>query len=89
MGSSFLVENLDHLQEHDELKFVLCSRQDYLWAASFIERHHLLGRKLLLSPVPGALSPTSLADWLLADRLPVRLQLQLHKILWPNISRGV
>lgn len=88
MGSSFLAENLDYLQEHDELKFVLCSRQDYLWAASFIERHHLLDRKLLFSPVPGALSPTSLADWLLADRLPVRLQLQLHKILWPDISRG-
>lgn len=89
MSGHFLTENLTFLQDHDELKFVLCSKKDYQWALSFIDRNRLMGRKLLFSPVPGALPPTILADWLLADRLPIRLQLQLHKILWPDIARGV
>lgn len=88
MSTHFLLENLNYLQEHDELKFVLCSRQDYRWAVSFIEHNHLWGRKLLFSAVPDALAPTLLADWLLADQLPVRLQLQIHKILWPDVVRG-
>ncbi|MEJ2688816.1 MAG: radical SAM protein [Deltaproteobacteria bacterium] len=88
MSRHFLAENLNHLQDHDELKFVLCSQQDYRWSIVFIERHHLWGRKLLFSAVPDSLSPTLLADWLLADQLPVRLQLQLHKILWPDKIRG-
>lgn len=88
MGSSFLTENLNFLQAHDELKFVLCSENDYRWAIAFIEHHHLWGRELLFSPVPDALPPSLLADWLLADKLPVRLQLQLHKILWPDQERG-
>jgi len=89
MHNHLLLENLAALQPHDELKFVLSSRRDYDYAVSFIETHRLLGRKLLFSPVTGRLQPAELASWLLADRLAVRLQLQLHKILWPDEKRGV
>ena len=83
-------ENLDHLREGDEIKFVLADRADYEWAAERIERHRLAGRcPLLFSPVHGRLAPGVLADWVIADRLPVRVQVQLHKVLWPAAARGV
>ena len=83
-------ENIDHLRQGDELKFVLASREDYDWAARQIRDRGLVGRcPLLFSPVHGELDPAELAGWLLADRLPVRLQLQLHKQLWPAVLRGV
>lgn len=83
-------ENLDLLRCGDELKFVLADRQDYLWAVEQIRDRALAGRcPLLFSPVHGRLDPAELAGWVLGDRLPVRLQLQLHKILWPGVVRGV
>ncbi len=83
-------ENLDRLRRGDELKFVLADRDDYLWAARQIRERRLDGRcPLLFSPVHGRLDPADLARWLLEDRLPVRLQLQLHKLLWPGVLRGV
>ncbi|MHC4610839.1 MAG: radical SAM protein [Planctomycetota bacterium] len=83
-------ENLDHLREGDELKFVLADRGDYGWAAEQIERRKLgNGRPLLFSPVHGRLDPAELARWVLEDGLPVRVQLQLHKILWPGVEQGV
>jgi 7-carboxy-7-deazaguanine synthase len=83
-------ENLDDLRKGDELKFVLADREDYLWAAGQIRSRGLAGRcPLLLSPVHGRLDAAELAGWLLEDGLPVRLQLQLHKILWPGVVRGV
>ena len=78
-----LWSNLAHLTPHDEIKFVLCDENDYLWA-----RDELRNRRLdalcpvLMSPVHGLLEPRHLAEWILRDRLPVRLQLQLHKLLW-------
>lgn len=82
-------ENIAFLNAHDEVKFVLCDRRDYDWARSFIETHQLIGRcTLLFSPSDGQLNPTELAEWILADRLPVRFQIQLHKYLWPTISAG-
>ncbi|MEW6414743.1 MAG: 7-carboxy-7-deazaguanine synthase QueE [Pseudomonadota bacterium] len=78
-------ENLAHLTPHDEIKFVLADRADYDWARALL-RDRQLDRvcPVLFSPVQGELAPATLADWVLADRLPVRMQVQLHKILWGN-----
>lgn len=78
--------NLAVLTATDEIKFVLQDRADYQWAVALIRERHLDTLcPLLFSPVAGSLSPTTLADWILADRLPVRLQVQLHKLLWGNM----
>lgn len=83
-------ENLDDLREGDELKFVLADRADYLWASEQIRARSLAGLcPLLFSPVHGELDAAELAGWVLADGLPVRVQLQLHKIIWPGVLRGV
>ena len=76
-------ENLSHLTQRDEIKFVLCDERDYLWAREVLAERALDRiSPVLFSPVHGALSPCDLAQWILRDRLPVRLQLQLHKLLW-------
>lgn len=82
---------LEALTERDELKFVIGSAEDYAWSKAAIEEHRLAERKagLLFSTVFGALSPRQLAEWVIADKLPVRLQLQQHKVLWPPDARGV
>ena len=76
--------NIPLLSAKDEVKFVVCDRADYEWARFQIDRHRLaaIGAELLFSPSQGQLEPRLLAEWILADRLPVRLQLQLHKYLW-------
>ena len=80
-------QNLAVLTPHDELKFVLKDRADYEWARSTIAEQRLDRIcPLLFSPVQGDLAPTMLAEWILEDRLPVRFQLQLHKLLWGNIQ---
>ena len=82
------LENLALLNARDELKFVLADAADYEWAKQQIADHRLAERcTVLLSPVAGALDPAELAGWIVRDRLPVRFQLQLHKILW-NDARG-
>jgi 7-carboxy-7-deazaguanine synthase len=83
-----LWENIPMLNARDEVKFVLASRADYDWARVAVRQHELIGRcPVLFSPVQGELDPQQLAEWILADRLPVRMQVQLHKILWGN-ARG-
>jgi 7-carboxy-7-deazaguanine synthase len=83
-------ENIGCLREEDEVKFVLTSRADYEWAKGKLEEMDLAGRcKVLFSPAYGFLAGEPLAEWILADRLPVRLQLQLQKILWGPGCRGV
>jgi len=78
--------NLALLTMHDELKFVIKDRADYEWARQAIAEHRLEAIcPLLFSPVQGEIDPTTLAEWILADRLPVRFQLQLHKLLWGNM----
>ncbi len=78
-----LWSNLQHLTPHDEIKFVLCDEQDYLWARAQLQAHRLdLRCPVLMSPVHGLLDPRQLAEWILRDRLPVRFQMQLHKQLW-------
>lgn len=78
-----LLTNLAYLKSTDQIKFVLCSREDYDWACAMITEHRLTEHAhVLFSPSWGQLNPTMLADWIVHDRLPVRFQLQLHKILW-------
>ena len=78
-----LFSNLALLKPDDQIKFVLCSREDYQWACNIIAEHHLTEHaQILFSPSWGQLSPTVLADWIIQDRVPVRFQMQLHKILW-------
>jgi 7-carboxy-7-deazaguanine synthase len=80
------LENFRHLTPRDQLKFVICSRDDYDWSKAFLQEHRLSERcRILFSPSYKQLSPTLLAEWILADRLPVRFQLQLHKILWGDV----
>lgn len=79
-----LYANLDHLTPNDQVKFVICSREDYDWAVSKLIEYRLEQRagEVLFSPSHGQVVPRELAEWILADNLPVRFQLQLHKILW-------
>ena len=100
---TFVEENLESLQPHDELKFVLTDRTDYEFARDFIRRHQLDARAhaVLLSPAfakeaSGArdtshclLDPQELADWIVADDLPARLSLQIHKLIWDPATKGV
>lgn len=80
-------ENLVLLTAHDELKFVLKDRADYEWARDIIHERRLDALcPLIFAPVQGNLDPKILADWILSDRLPVRFQVQLHKLLWGNIQ---
>jgi 7-carboxy-7-deazaguanine synthase len=77
------LENLDVLTSRDQVKFVLCSRADYEWARDLLRaRAAPLPCTVLFSPVWGEVEPSDLAEWILADRLDVRLQVQLHKVLW-------
>ena len=77
--------NLQYLLPQDQIKFVLCDRQDYDWAVALLKQHALADKcEVLFSPVQDQLDPRQLADWILADQLPVRFQLQLHKVLWGN-----
>lgn len=82
--------NLRHLDEDDEVKFVICDRADYEWARGVVGEHGLVERhEVLFSPAWGEVDPAELAEWILADRLPVRMQLQLHKHIWSPTARGV
>jgi 7-carboxy-7-deazaguanine synthase len=77
------LRNIPLLRPHDQVKFVLCDRQDYDWSKAMIDRWRLTERcEVLMSPAYGLLEGARLADWILADRLLVRFQLQLHKLLW-------
>ncbi|HEX6853375.1 MAG TPA: radical SAM protein [Candidatus Polarisedimenticolaceae bacterium] len=83
-------ENLDRLRAGDELKFVIADRADYLWAREQVAQRSLTRRcPVLFSAVHDVLDPASLAAWILEDRLDVRIQIQVHKVLWPGILRGV
>lgn len=78
-----LWSNLDHLRAHDQVKIVIADRADYEWARACVRDRALANRcQVLFSPVHGTIVPRALAEWILDDRLPVRMQLQLHKLLW-------
>jgi len=78
--------NLGCLTAHDQLKFVICSREDYTWSVAEVRSRHLENKfEILFSPAWGQVNPTELAEWVLQDRLNVRVQLQLHKLLWGDV----
>ncbi len=83
--------NLEHLTRRDELKFVIADRRDYEWARAAIDERRLADRvnAVLMSPVFGEIDPANLARWILEDRLPVRMQLQMHKLIWSPTTRAV
>jgi 7-carboxy-7-deazaguanine synthase len=84
-------DNLAALAPHDQVKFVIADRADYDFAKEVVDRHGLASRTaaILFSPVHGALEPRVLSEWMLEDRVPARLQLQIHKFIWPPETRGV
>ena len=89
MSHSFLERNIGHLHKNDEVKFVIGTREDFEWALSFVQKHGIAEKvTVLFSPVTGSVAPADLAEWIIAENAPVRLQLQLHKIIWGN-RRGV
>lgn len=78
-------DNIDALAAHDQLKFVICGRDDYEWSVAKLAEYNLADRcEVLFSPEHEHLSPTDLADWIVEDNLPVRMQIQLHKYLWQD-----
>ncbi|HEX4348539.1 MAG TPA: radical SAM protein [Vicinamibacterales bacterium] len=83
--------NLGALASHDEVKFVIQDRRDYDYAVDVVKKYDLANRAaaVLFAPVTGLLAPRTLSEWMLADRIPARLQVQLHKIIWPPDTRGV
>lgn len=90
MADRNLWSNLAHLKPADQVKFVLKDRDDYRWARDVLGRTRIHERHtVLFSPVFGELDPKTLAEWMLEDRLAVRLQLQLHKFIWDPAARGV
>jgi len=88
--NSFLLENLEFINKtKDELKFVLIDNYDYNWAKDFIIKYKLEDYKILFSPVTEKLDPQELVKWIIDDKLDVRMQMQLHKIIWDKEQRGV
>ena len=83
-------DNIGQLKPQDQIKFVIKDRADYDWALTIIRDHDLARRQaVLFSPVFGLLEPQQLAEWIMSDGLPVRFQLQLHKLIWDPATRGV
>lgn len=90
MSENLLTDNFGRLKKSDELKFVLADRADYDWTVDVIAKFSLTDKcTVLLSPAYGMVEPAALADWILSDRLPVRLNLQLHKYIYHPDQRGV
>jgi len=83
-------QNMKLLRPYDEVKFVVCSRKDYDWAKHIMDKHALVKRchAVNLSPAAGFIAAPTLARWILKDKLPVRLNIQLHKQIWPKVGRG-
>jgi 7-carboxy-7-deazaguanine synthase len=76
-------DNIEYLKRNDQVKFVICDRNDYDWACQKISEYHLAERcEILFSPIHGELEPTTLADWIIQDNMAVRMQIQMHKYLW-------
>jgi 7-carboxy-7-deazaguanine synthase len=86
-----LYSNIEHLTERDEVKFVIGSREDYEWSRTQVRERRLTERcrTVLFSPIFGRIDPREIVEWILADTLPVRFQLQMHKFIWIPTQRGV
>ena len=86
-----LLSNIDHLTLRDEVKFVMGSREDYEWSREKVQQYNLSSRchAVLFSPIFGRIDPRQIVEWILADNLDVRFQLQMHKFIWNPTQRGV
>ncbi len=84
MSERMNLKNLELLKSNDEVKFVLLSESDFIWAKDMISKYNLLNKtkNILMSPAYGVLPPKALASWILRDNLPIRIQLQIHKYIW-------
>lgn len=90
MSDKMNLDNLNLLKSGDELKFVITDREDYEWTKEFIKRYQLINKcKILLSPAFGILQPSELSQWMLADELPARLNLQIHKYIFGLNQRSI
>jgi 7-carboxy-7-deazaguanine synthase len=90
MGDRMYWNNLEHITEKDQVKFVISDRRDYDWAVDIVKQYQLTERcPVLFSPVFGGQELRPMAEWILQDRLPVRFQVQLHKFIWDPETRGV
>ena len=91
MSKRNLYDNIEYLTKNDEIKFVIGDREDYEWSKEMILRHHLAKKVgcILMSPVFGQIPLEEVSSWILEDALPVKMQVQLHKLIWPTIERGV
>ena len=90
MDKYMIFKNLDYLTVRDEIKFVISDRKDFEWALEILKQHEMQGRAhVLFSPVSGRLHPHELAEWILQEKLNVRLQLQIHRYIWPDRRRSV
>jgi 7-carboxy-7-deazaguanine synthase len=84
------LQNIDYLTVRDEIKFVISDRKDFEWALEILKQHEMQGRAhVLFSPVSDRLHPQELAEWILQEKLNVRLQLQIHRYIWPDRRRSV
>ena len=86
-----LWSNIAFLEKRDEVKFVIGSREDYEWSRDRVREHDLVARcgTVLFSPIFGRIEPREIVEWILADKLPVRFQIQMHKVIWEPRARGV
>ena len=86
-----LFSNIEHLTQRDEVKFVIGSREDYQWSREQLQHYNLSNRcrAVLFSPIFGRIAPREIVEWILADKLSVRFQLQMHKFIWAPAQRGV
>jgi len=89
MADHNLFENINFLKANDEIKFVIGNKEDYEWAKRTLKKFNLSGSNVLFATVFGKLEPKTLAEWILEDKLDVRLQLQIHKFIWEPERRGV
>ena len=91
MSGRNLLSNIEHLTRRDEVKFVIGSREDYEWSRGMVREHALDRRcgQVLFSTIFGRLEPVEIVNWMVADRLPVRFQLQMHKFIWDPAAKGV
>jgi 7-carboxy-7-deazaguanine synthase len=88
-ADTFIMKNLAHATAHDEFKFVICSEKDFQWAESFVQTHLSSGQNILFSPSFGIVSELQLAQWILEKGSQARMQMQMHKYIWPPDTKGV
>ena len=88
-ADTFIMKNLNHATPLDEFKFVICSEKDFLWAENFVQTHLSSGQIVLFSPSFGVVSELQLAQWILKNGSQARMQMQMHKYIWPPDTKGV